>query len=479
MKKVFNPIRVHFIDRFWKCIKWGFIILFIAFVIFWIAYDTAKNSERLISLAGLFVYMIIGFLFSTNRNKIKWRPILWGFLLQFVFGLLILRTDVGFQVFKWIGDRVAILLGFSSDASAFFFRGLPQFAFIILPIIAYFSALIYLLWYFGIINVVIVKLGWVFQITMGTTPGESVSAAGNIFLGMVISPLLIRPFLAQMTESELHAIMTGGFATIAGSVLGTYIYLFGISATHLISASVMSAPAALAMSKLMCPEVEEPVIKSVDNIRIQETEEKNAFEAAAVGASMSISLIANVVVNLIAFISLLACANSILAWLGSMVGEPALSFEFICSYIFMPFAYIMGVSWDDSFKVAELFGIKTFLNEFVAYQRLSMLIRSSKIGIGPTLSTRSQVIATYALCGFANIGSMGFTIGGLSALVPSKRTVFAKHVVRAMVAGTLACFMTACIAGLLYEEKAFGPPIMNFMNRTMATNGLLNTTISP
>lgn len=277
-----------------------------------------------------------------------------------------------------------------------------------------------------------------------------------------------------MTESELHAVMTGGFATIAGSVLALYIH-FGVSAHHLLAASVMSAPAALAMSKLMCPETEEPAVKRVEDIKVEKTEERNLFEAIAVGASMSIGLVANIAVMLIAFLSLLKCANAMLGWVGSMVGEPGFSFEFICSYVFMPFAYIMGVSWDDSFKVAELLGVKTFLNEFVAYKRFATLIKDKVDGRTGALSIRSEVITTYALCGFANFGSMGVQLGGIASLAPSKRGVLAKHVLRALIAGTLACFMTACIAGILYEEGQYDTTLPT-VNTTAAA---LLTTLAP
>ena len=474
IKDILKPLQIHFINRFSMVLKWSFVILFILFVFSWIIYDSVDNPERLISLAGLFIYIFIGFLLSANRSRIKWRPVLWGFALQFVFGLLILRTNAGYGVFKWIGDRITIFLGFSSEGSIFLFRDLPQFAFTILPVIAYFSSFTYLVWYLGIIQVVIKKIAWLLEITMGTSPAESFNAAGNIFIGQTEAPLLIRPFLEGMTESELHAVMTGGFATISGSVLAIYIH-FGISATHLLSASIMSAPAALAMSKLMYPEVEEPSVKSVEEITVETTNERNVFEAIAEGATMSISLVASMVVNLIAFLSLLKCANSILGWLGSMVGEPAFSFEFICSYALMPFAYIMGVSWDDSFIAAELLGVKTFLNEFVAYQRLSVYIKNRETGSGNTLSIRSEVIITYALCGFANFGAMGIVLGCISSLVPSKRGVLAKHLLRALVAGTLACFMTACIAGLLYETSINNVTTVSASrNTSVTTNGTVH-----
>jgi len=263
--------------------------------------------------------------------------------------------------------------------------------------------------------------------------------------------------------------MTGGFATIAGSVLATYI-LFGVSASHLLSASVMSAPAALAMSKLMYPETEEPEFTEVDKIEIDGTEETNVFEALAVGASMSIGLVANIGVMIIAFLSVLALFDGLLGWFGGMVGLHELSFEFICSYVFMPFAFIMGVDYKDSFEVAKMLGIKTFLNEFIAYEKLGDIIKNRVLERGGlTMSIRSEVIATYALCGFANFGSMGVQIGGISSLAPSKRTVLSQVVLRALIAGTLACFMTACVAGILYDESRYDVSIKIPTNGTNTT----------
>ena len=367
LKYIFEPIETQ-VEKYCTILKWTFLILFTVSVLAWLIYDTVDEPKRLISLAGLIIYVFIGFIFSRNRCEIRWRPVIWGFVLQFIFGLVMLRTYIGYQAFKWLGDIILVFLGFASAGARFVFGDLQQFAFTIAPIIVYFSAFTYCFYYLGLIQVPISKIAWLLKVTMGTTTAESFNAAGNIFIGQTEAPLLIRPFLKGMTESELHAVMTGGFATIAGTVFAVYI-TFGISAHHLLTACVMSAPAALAMSKLMCPEVEESDLDR-DEIHMEKTDEKNIFEAIAVGASMSIGLVASIVVMLIAFISFLACADAILGWLGSMVGVPQFSFEYICSYVFMPFAYIMGVSWDDSFDVAELLGVKTFLNEFFCLQEI-------------------------------------------------------------------------------------------------------------
>ena len=262
-RNVLVPLKEYLVSRCSQNVLNLFaVVAFVVFVLLWLICDTAKPPSRFISLVGLFAFVLIGYVFSTHRNDINWRPVIWGFALQFVFGLIVLRTNAGYQVFKWMGDVVATLLAFSSAGAEFVFPGLNQFAFTVLPIIPYFSALTYLLWYLGVVQILIKKVGWLLQCTLGTSPAESFNAAANIFIGMTTAPLHIRPFLQGMTESELHAVMTGGFATIAGSVLAIYIH-FGVSASHLISASIMSAPAALAMSKLMCPEVEEPEVSYI------------------------------------------------------------------------------------------------------------------------------------------------------------------------------------------------------------------------
>eukprot|EP00794_Sanderia_malayensis_P000551 gene551-1208_t len=453
-KYVITPV-VKAIKSKWKFVKWGCILVVFILLILWIALDTAKNPKRLISLAGLVIYVLLAYIFSKNRKRVVWRPVLWGLALQFVFGILILRTTAGRQFFKWLGDRVSIFLAFSDTGAQFLFGKTTYtahfFAFKVLPVVVFFSAFVYMVYYLGIMQVVIKKIAWVMQVTMGTSAAESLNAAGNIFIGQTEAPLLIRPFLPDLTKSEIHAVMTGGFATIAGSVLGAYI-LIGVSASHLLSASVMSAPAALAISKLMYPETTTPKTKKVSDIHIEKGNEKNFLEALAAGASMSIALVANISVMLIAFLSVLAFLDAILCWLGSMVGY-CISFEWICSYVLMPFAYIMGVSWKDSFEVAKLLGLKTFLNEFVAYESLAKLIKNRRQNLaGTQLELRSETVATYALCGFANIGSIGVQIGGLSALAPKRRSDLASVAFRALLAGTIACFMTACIAGILYED---------------------------
>ncbi|KAM4876539.1 solute carrier family 28 member 3 [Thomomys bottae] len=456
--EILSPGR-RLLNSHWFWIKWVVWSLLVLGVIFWLILDTAKlGKQQLVSFGGLIMYIILLFLFSKHPTRVHWRPVFWGIGLQFLLGLLILRTKPGFVAFDWLGRQVQTFLGYT-DAGAMFVFGKKYtdhfFAFKILPIVVFFSTVMSMLYYLGFMQWIIRKVGWVMLITMGSSPIESVVAAGNIFVGQTESPLLVRPYLPHVTKSELHAIMTAGFATIAGSVLGAYIS-FGVSSTHLLTASVMSAPASLAVAKLFWPETEKPKITLKNAMKMESGDSRNLLEAATQGASSSISLVANIAVNLIAFLALLSFMNSALSWFGNMFDYPQLSFELICSYIFMPFSFMMGVDWQDSFMLAKLLGYKTFFNEFVAYEHLSKLINLRKAagpqfvnGVQQYMSVRSETIATYALCGFANMGSLGIVIGGLTSMAPCRKRDIASGAVRALIAGTIACFMTACIAGIL------------------------------
>ncbi|KAK3103289.1 hypothetical protein FSP39_018224 [Pinctada imbricata] len=468
------------------------VIAFTVFAIVYIIVDIAlKTPRNLISLAGIAIFILLFFVFSFNPAKVKWRPVFWGLAIQFIFALLILRTDPGFQAFDWLGDRVQEFLSYSDSGAIFVFGEEYErhfFAFKVLPVIVFFSTVTSILYYLGVMQFIIKHIARFMAMSMGTSPTESLNAAGNIFLGQSEAPLMIRPFLPDMTASELHAVCTGGFATIAGSVLAAYI-LYGVPANHLLSASVMSAPAALAMAKLFWPETEMSKAKSEDVYNMQKGQERNIIEAASMGASQSIKLVANVAVNVMAFIALLEFVNSTLKWFGERAGlnseTDPLTFQFICSYVFWPIAFFMGVETVDCRRVAEMIGIKTFINEFVAYTSLSVYIDNQKnltwyeglrnttnnatgevftaawykegndihyrdLNItlkGGILEQRSVVISTYALCGFSNIGSIGIMLGALGAMAPSRKSDLSRVVIRAMIAGNVACFMTACIAG--------------------------------
>ncbi|XP_020912178.1 solute carrier family 28 member 3 isoform X2 [Exaiptasia diaphana] len=465
------------IDSQWKWLKWVCLVVLLVLIGLFLGLDTAKEPERFISVAGLFMNIFICWLLSAKRRKVKWRPVIWGLALQFIFGLLILRTSAGFSTFKFLGDTVQVFLDYTNDGAKFVFGDLYMnhfFAFKVLPVVIFFSSFISVCYYCGLMQVIIKKVAWLMQITMKTSGVESLNAAGNIFIGQTEAPLLVRPFLSHVTLSELHAIMTGGFATIAGGVLAAYIE-FGVSASHLLSASVMSAPAALAISKLLYPETEIPESLD-DDIELPQGEERNIIEAAAKGASTAISLVANIAANLIAFLAFLSFFNALLSWFFSMVGHPEVKFEFICSYLLRPFAFMMGVRWQDCDVVAELLGIKTFLNEFVAYIRLSGFIKNRREMLDArTISIRSEIISTYVLCGFSNLGSIGVQLGGLGPMAPHRVSDMSKLALRALLAGTFACFMTACVAGILYDESMYEG--RHPINATIATPTVFNSTL--
>jgi len=400
--------------------------------------------ERLISVFGLAVFVGLSYAFSVERRAVKWSPVLWGIALQLIFAILILKTAPGLAVFKFLGDMVTQFLNFS-DAGAKFIFG-DNFAehfiaFKVLPTIIFVSSFITILYYYGILQRVVQAVAWLMIKTMKTSGAETLSCAANIFVGQTEAPLLIKPYLATMTLSELHAVMTGGFATIAGGVMAAYIS-FGVPAQHLIAASVMSAPAALAISKLLYPETEKSLTAGEVEVKVDQLY-ANAVDAAASGASDGLKLAANVAAMLIAFLGLLAFFNALLGWFGGLISLPQLSLELICAYLMAPVAWLMGVPWADCAEVGVVLGKKTILNEFIAYLDLMELVKQQAI------SERSQIISTYALCGFSNIGSIGIQIGGIGALAPQRQGDLARLSVRALIAGSLACFMTACIAGML------------------------------
>uniref|UniRef100_A0A3B4A149 Uncharacterized protein n=1 Tax=Periophthalmus magnuspinnatus TaxID=409849 RepID=A0A3B4A149_9GOBI len=392
IRSCFEPVVTCFRSNF-RWIKWVFIVLVLVLLLVWLVVDTRHRPEQLVSFGGVCMFVVVLFLCSTHRTAVKWRPVFWGLGMQFCIGLFVIRTHPGLVAFRWLGDQVKIFLDYTKAGSSFVFgENLTAnvFAFQALPIIVFFSSVMSILYFLGIMQWLILKISWVMQVTMGTSPTETLSVAGNIFVGQTEAPLLIRPYLKDMTKSEIHAVMVGGFATIAGSVMGAFIS-FGIDASALISASVMAAPCALAISKLSYPETEESVFKSDKNIQVDCGNEQNILEAASSGASASIGLCANIAANLIAFLAILDFINKALQWLGGMVGYPTLTFE-----------------------------------------------------------VRSETITTYALCGFANFSSLGIVIGGLSSICPTRRSDISTIVLRAMLTGTCVSMVNACVAGILF-----------------------------
>ncbi|XP_033046814.1 sodium/nucleoside cotransporter 1 isoform X4 [Trachypithecus francoisi] len=448
-------------------------------LVLWLSLDTSRRPEQLVSFAGICVFIALLFACSKHHCAVSWRAVSWGLGLQFVLGLLIIRTEPGFIAFQWLGEQIRIFLSYTEAGSSFVFgEALVKnvFAFQVLPIIVFFSCVISVLYHVGLMQWVILKIAWLMQVTMDTTATETLSVAGNIFVSQTEAPLLIRPYLADMTLSEVHVVMTGGYATIAGSLLGAYIS-FGIDATSLIAASVMAAPCALALSKLVYPEVEESKFRREEGMKLTYGDARNLIEAASTGAAISVKVVANIAANLIAFLAVLDFINAALSWLGDMVDVQGLSFQLICSYILRPVAFLMGVAWEDCPVVAELLGIKLFLNEFVAYQELSKYKQRRLAGVEEWvgdrkqwISVRAEVLTTFALCGFANFSSIGIMLGGLTSMVPQRKSDFSQIVFRALFTGACVSLVNACMAGILYVPRGAEVDCTSLLNMTLSSS---------
>ena len=397
--------------------------------------------ERLIGLIGIFVLLATAFLLSNNRSKINYRTVGWGFGLQFIFAFLILKTPIGKPFFGFFDKVITKLISFSNDGANFLFGDNPifeSFAFRVLPSIIFFSALMSVLYHFGITQRAVSFIAKIMQRSMGTSGPETLSVSANIFVGQTESPLLIKPYILKMTRSELMTLMVGGFATVAGGVLAFYVtWLTNIPgiAGHLLSASVMSAPAALAIAKIIYPEVE---VENIDNnIKLSNSKQSsNIIEALGSGASDGLKLAVNVGAMLIAFISIIALTNYLLSFLGT-------SLEIILGYLFQPLAWSMGIPWEDSGAIGSLLGKKIVFTELIAFGDLKEMID------GDVISNRSAIIASYALCGFANFGSIGIQLGGIGGIAPERKKDISELVLKAMIGGALASFITASIAGIL------------------------------
>ena len=411
---------------------------------------------KLISFLGLWVMLVFAWLLSEDRRRVHVRLIVTGMLFQLAFALLILRTTPGRVVFDALQHFANGIVACGNEGSAFLFGdGFREhyFAFSVLPLIIFFSCLTSVLFYCGVIQRVIKVLAWSMVRLMDVSGSESLAAAANVFVGHTEAPLMVRPYLESMTRSELMAMLTGGMATISGSVMAAFVGL-GIDAGHLLAASIMSAPASLVIAKIMVPEREDSPTKGRVRVEIPR-QGRNVIDAACHGAGIGLKLALNVGAMVLAFVCLVALINWSLErgqfWVvalmrGSETAEELtqaapLTFERIMGWLFCPFAWIMGIPNDDVLTVSSLLGEKTVLNEFIAYTDLTKL--------RDQLDPRSFTIATYALCGFANFGSIAIQIGGIGSMVPSRRDDIAQLSVRSMVAGTLAAFTTACVVGML------------------------------
>src|SRR5882724_3739313 len=393
---------------------------------------------RFTGLLGIAAILLVCFLFSKHKRSIRVSVVLWGLGLQLLFAYIVLRTQAGF-VFKAASEKINALIGYSAAGSKFVFGdqlGGSQpvvFAFQVLPIIIFISSLFAILYYLGVMQILVRAMAIVMQKVMGASGAESTNVAASIFMGQTEAPLTIRPFLAGLTESELFTIMTSGMAHVSGAVMAAYVLMAHVEIRHLLTAVIMTAPATIMLAKILVPEVDKPATAGGVKITVEKPG-VNIIDAAARGAGDGLHLALNIAAMLIAFIALIAMCNGILSYFN-------ITLQQIFGYVFSPVAWLLGVQYNDCQSIGNLLGTRLVLNEFIAFQQL-----------GPMkdhLDPRSYTIATYALCGFANFSSIAIQIGGIGALAPTRKSDLARMGLKAVAAGTMANFMSACIAGML------------------------------
>ena len=436
------------------------------------------SVDRWVSALGYAAFILLAWLASTRRRPFPWRVVLWGAALQIFFAVLVLKTGPGRASFEILNTIMVKLLGFTEEGARFIFGNLVRqnvpvgtpvgdptmgpippgtetawaaaggyFAFNVLPTIIFFSSLMSVLYYVKIMPLLVRAMAWVMSRTMGTSGAESLASSINIFVGQTEAPLAIRPYVPTMTLSELHAVMVGGFANVAGGVMAAYVGMlsghFPDIAGHLIAASVMSAPASLVTAKLFLPETEVPETRG-KGMREVKDDAVNLIDAATRGAGDGLRLALNVAAMLLAFIALVAMVNALIGAVGGLVGAPGIRLERLLGYAFWPVAWLMGVPAGECALVGRLLGERMVLNEFISYLDLAGMLAG-----GAPLSPRTVTIATYALCGFANLGSIAIQIGGIGAIAENRRHDLARIGFRAMIAGSVATFMSGAVAGML------------------------------
>ena len=435
----------------------------------------AGLGSRLMGFVGIAVLIGIAYAMSENRPAISWRLVAMALVLQAVFALIVLKSAAGLWFFAKVGGLVDNLLAFTEQGARFIFGNLVMsnvpvgamrpdgtldstagmvantgafFAFNVLPTIIFLASLMAVLYHLRVMQPIVKGIAWIMQKTLRTSGAETLSASANIFLGQTEAPLVVRPYLNTMTNSELFNVMVCGFATAAGGVLAAYTLMLRDVvpnvAGHLLAATILQTPAAILLAKIIVPETQVPVTQDTTHVEVEKNS-VNVLEAAAIGASEGVMLAINVAGMLMAFIALIATLNAIVSWAGGFAGFEGLTIQAIMGELLRPLAWVMGVPWKETPYVGSLIGLKTTLNEFVAFGQFANDVRTGAV----TLSPRTQVIASYAVVGFANFSSIAIQIGGIGGLAPTRRPDIARMGLRAMIAGNLAAFMSACWAGIL------------------------------
>ncbi|MCW9709852.1 NupC/NupG family nucleoside CNT transporter [Avibacterium sp. 21-586] len=408
--------------------------------------------DLIISIVGIFVLLGIGLLFSNNRKAVNFRTIFGALAIQIGFAALILYVPAGRNALLSTAEGVSKVINYGNEGIAFLFGNLADpsnvgfiFAFKVLPIIVFFSALISVLYYIGVMQWIIKIIGGGLQKALGTSKAESMSAAANIFVGQTEAPLVVKPFISRMTESELFTVMVGGTASIAGSVLAGYAGM-GVPLTYLIAASFMAAPAGLLFAKLMYPQTEKFSDTLEENVKIEKP--NNIVEALANGAASGVTLAINVGGMLIAFIASIALLNGLIGGIGGWFGYGDLTLQSLLGYLFQPIAFIIGVPWQDAEIAGQMIGMKLAVNEFVGYLEFAQYLQPDA---AVQLSDKTKAIITFALCGFANFSAIAVLIGGIGSMAPTRRSDIARLGLKAVIAGTLANLMSATIAGFFID----------------------------
>ncbi|CAF4644788.1 unnamed protein product [Rotaria sp. Silwood1] len=458
----------------WHCLVFIAIALYVGL--------TVERTRNYISLIGIVTLILLGTIGSKHPHRIRWKTIFYSFVIQFLLAAVVIRSEYGFQFFEFLGKEVSKFMHNAHSGAVFVFGKKYEehfFVFKVSSIIIFLGSVINVLYYLGAMQYVIGKIAWLMQKCLNTTAAESMNAAANIFVAMSEAPLMIMPLIPKMTTSELHAVLVGGFSTMSGSILATFIF-FGVPANHLIAASVMAAPGALGFAKLLLPETHQSKTtwETVKNTPLPE--QHNVIDALLTGAGHTLKICGFLIANLIAFISVLHFADTAISWLFSLIHHPEINFQFLLGLLFYPFSIIIGIPLRDCLVSSELIGIKISLNEFIAYQELGkirqlrnelILNNTFALYLNGTLTLpndvpmlwddSSPIILTYALCGFSNFGSMGIALATLGVFAPTRKRALTKIAPRALIAGSMVSLMTASIAGLLYDPQHVTVPRIN------------------
>ncbi|XP_070212498.1 uncharacterized transporter YutK-like isoform X2 [Littorina saxatilis] len=464
-----------------KIIRWSLYVLSVGGAVVILVIDVAmKRPENFICLAGVAILIILCFFISTEPEKINWHSVFWGMSLQFWFAVLIRKTEFGSAAFEWLANRFVEFLKYTDKGSEAVFGATyldHRFVFALMPTLIFFNAVISMLYYLGAVQVFIATFGKFLSFCIGTSPIESVNAAANLFLTLSEAPILIKPFMQDLTQSELFAVMTGGFASIAGSLLWAF-SAYGAPINHILTASVMSAPAALAFAKLLYPDEKKPTIKAEDAYKV-DAGQGSLLGSLSAGAKVGLTMAGYVVINLLIYVALLEFLDQTLLWFTERAGVEGFTFSKLIAYIFYPVTFMMGFPAQDCFKAAGLLGIKILTTTTITFINLGTIITNGEklqeymatyndtwtyVGddifltatnitlVGGVMTERSGVLATYMVCGLSNLGAIGIAIGAFTSIAPSRGMDVIRQVPFALLAGNFASFSTACVAGLLYTD---------------------------